>query len=551
MPIRGQNWYNLNSHRRYPLDTAATGESDAGRNMPDDVLVDCHLRWPSSLGKYAFVSSIVATSRLVSLTFLASDTPALSGGCPQSTSLGVNPSSSGSLGSMSSDIPKPPPLASQAVFTPLAAITLPREQVVVHRQYAVEGLVPGVGGWVVFGEGIEQPDFDARFATVQQTMLLPRCARAYTQLPIPNMAKQFNVQPLTGLVLIRGGNDIKVFKDTREIAGEERDALVIRLESDVGRNVLDDYKGPCGGRPESRTCNKPPVEQINSVAPDCDGNINLIFVSTSVAVGTPSNSQGGFVVDYTLGLEDACTRDDDLPKDGRLPNEYDDQCLLVSSASVSLPSQSLGSEGSAAPEPPVSESSEVPPVCAELPYTETFGDATADNFVVKAGAFSAAGGIYVPTQTGRRNASVWDDCAYSHVRDHICEVKLRLTKTGTPNGGMIIDWRTAGVPLREEYFLIELFKPTDSFRLRFYNGGAFITLADAQPVGIVHNREYTLRATLANSNPTTGIFEMYDGANLIATINLQTSDLSGNGGLFGVHAFRSSPEFTSFHVETN
>lgn len=544
--VRGQNWYNLNSNRRYPLDTAATGESDVGRNMPDDILVDCHLRFPKTLGEYAFLSSVVASEKLVSLTFLASDLPALAGGCPgSSSSSGGGPSVS--LGSMSSDIPKPPPLGSQARFTPLAAITLSRADVVPYRQFAVDGLTAGVGGWVVFGDGIEQPEFDARFSTVQQSMLLARCARAYTPLPIPNMAKQFNTELLEGLVLIRGGNDVKVFKDTRTIHGEDRDALVVRLESGVGRNVLDDYKGPCGGRPESRTCNKPPVEQINSVIPDCDGNINIIFVAHCAYVGQPSNSQGGFVVDYCLGLDDACTRDDDLPKDGRLPNEYDDQCLIVPSSSISLPSMSQGSQGGG---PQGSSSSEAPPVCSELPYTEDFSDFVADNFSPKAGNWDASTGLYIPTQAGRRSVSVWDDCAITAVRDHACEVDVILrTSSSTPNGGMVIDWRKMGN--FETYFLLELFKPTDSFRLRYFNAGAFITLADANPVGIVFGRTYTLRAELSGVDPTAGIFEMFDGANLIATINLTTTQLSGDGGLFGVGAHRASPAFPRFFVETN
>ena len=71
MTVIAHNWYNLNSTRRFPLDTAATGESDAGESIPDDVLVDCHLRFPEAAGRYVSISSMYVSASLISLTFLA------------------------------------------------------------------------------------------------------------------------------------------------------------------------------------------------------------------------------------------------------------------------------------------------------------------------------------------------------------------------------------------------------------------------------------------------------------------------------------------------
>lgn len=546
--VRGHNWYNLNSTRRYPLDDAVTGETDDGRDTPDDILVDCHIRFPRTVGEYIYISSMVTSERLISLTFLASDTPALApGGCLPSLSSSSSSGSASSISSSSMSSMGPPILAcdSKAVFTPVAAITLLRDEINIYRQHAVESLYPGVGGWVVFGSGVEQPRFNGRYAGPAQTMLSPRVARPYDPLPIPSMAKQF-ATPLTGLVLIQGGTDVRVFKAAREIWGVTRDVLVITLDTDdLTRNVLEQYKGPCGGRPESGTCNKPGVDHINSVIPDCNGNIDIIFVSVCAEVGQHATGSGGFVLDYCLGLQDACNRDDRLPKDGKLPNEYEDQCnpdAEIGSASQS--SVSLGSVSSEGPTPLPSSSS----CSTSLPYIENYGDAIAQNFYVKFGSFSIGANTYQAANLSRRNVAVWDDCSYGYVRDKTVEVRLKLTTDGNPNGGMVIDWREVGPPAHEEYFVVELFKATDSFRLRFFTGATFITLADAKPVGLKFNTEYRIIATLQGANPTTAIFQLFEGDTLRATINYQTSNLSDDAGLFGVCSNQATPIFTYFRL---
>lgn len=542
--VRGHNWYNLNSTRRYPLDDAVTGETDDGRDTPDDILVDCHLRFPRTVGEYVYVSSIIATERLVSLTFLASSVPARApGGCLPSLSSSLSSLSSASLpsSSMSSFGPPIEPCDGKATFTPLAAVTLPRDEIDVYRQHAVEALYPGVGGWVVFGSGIEQPEFHGRYNGPQQSMLSPRVARPYEPLPIPSMAKQF-ATPLSGLVLIRGGTDVRVFKAPRTIWGELRDALVISLDTDdLTRNVLDDYKGPCGGRPESYTCNKPGIEQINSVTPDCNGNITIIFVSTCLEVGNPQDGSGGITLDYCLGLQDACTHEDRLPQNGVLPNEYEDQCApgaVSSSSSAPLPPVGPGSSSS------LSSSS----CSTSLPYVENFGDIQAQNFFVQSGSFTISAGEYQASDPSRRNVSVWDDCSYSYVRDKTVEVRLRLTESGNPNGGMVIDWREVGPPAHEEYYVVDLYKATDSFRLRFFTGSVFITLADAKPVGLKFDTEYRIVADLQGQTPTTAIFQLFEGDTLKATINYESSNLSEDDGLYGLGSQQAEPVFTYFRL---
>ena len=40
MALFNNNWFNLNSTRRYPIDDSATGESDTGLDFPNDIIVD-------------------------------------------------------------------------------------------------------------------------------------------------------------------------------------------------------------------------------------------------------------------------------------------------------------------------------------------------------------------------------------------------------------------------------------------------------------------------------------------------------------------------------
>jgi hypothetical protein len=332
--IRTHNWYNLNSTRRYPLDDAATGESDTGESVPHDVIVDGHLRFPASLASYAFISSLHVSEHLVSLTILGATYPA-----ERHTECF---SSSSSLSSSSGGPP---------TVVPLAVLSIPRSELITRKQYPIQASADGVGGWFVFGEMIEAAEYSGRFAGVNQSMLATRIARSYRDLPIPSMGKLYDRNHMQGLVLVKGGTDVKVSKGSRLIDGEMRDALVIGLNGDVtGRNVLDHYRGPCSGRPESYTCNREAIESINSVTPDCDGNVDITFTSC-VELGPASDPDEGVIVDYCLGLADACTRDNRLPKDGVLPNDYIDQCL-VSSESLSASSES--SLTVSPPEPPIS-----------------------------------------------------------------------------------------------------------------------------------------------------------------------------------------------------
>jgi hypothetical protein len=312
MVIRNQAWYNYCESVPYPVEDTVSRVSDAGTRLPGNVISDLNLRYPSTLGSHVFVAACTVNPQLVTVVLLGSSS------------------------------------ATAAVdVTPIASVSL-RQPVDVHRPYALSPLAEGVGGWVVFGNGIAG-SYQGRFASPSQTRISPRAARAYAPLPVVDFGKLGNTQALTGLVSLVAGNDLEIVKATRSVNEQDISVIVIRLSEGgnlaVARNLYDVYRGPCGTRPESDTCGDPaPIEFLNTVPPDKQGNINIEFQGalslTAIAAEAVYDAEGnwidsteacGVIVDLATGLATACGEDRQLPDvDGRLPNEGDEDCSFVS-----------------------------------------------------------------------------------------------------------------------------------------------------------------------------------------------------------------------------
>jgi hypothetical protein len=514
--IRNHDWYNLNSVRSYPLDDRATRTGDKGERLLNGILLDLNLRFPRELGEYAYLSSLVVTKTLLSATFLA---------CPDVA-------------------------ASPETFVPLAAVTVARP-LQAYRHYALNPLHPGVGGWAVFGDIVET--FQAKFSTPQQGLILPRCARPYRTLPVKSAKKLGVSSELTGIVNLQGAGDIEVTSGIRRIDGVNRKVIVLRLNSfSNNRNVFDIYKGPCGARPESENCNKPGVEFINTVGPDCSGNIQLVFTGDTEVTPYIGSSEG-LVLDHPLGLTEACTRDDRLPnKDGRLPNEYDDTCTSAYEGYIPDDTNTDGGDP-----PPTygkpSVSSEIMP-CPELPYVERFNDQDAESWRPVIGLFGFVPGdspqepefdegmtlinywvnrtyyitvapgssiaavssvssqslqslpeeenwSYQSQSTTGRNVSFWDTCAYANTLAKRLRTDVRLQASGPKaNGGLLLNYHTLPAPYEhDEYMVAEIDHGTDSLRLRLWGGTGFTTEGQIAGLGLKIGDWYRIEAEVTES----------------------------------------------------
>jgi hypothetical protein len=457
MPVRNQNWYNLQEGRRYPLDDNSSGTDDDGNRIRDSIIVDLNIRFPNTVAKYAFVGGITVTANLVTVTILGADS-----------------------------------LTTTSDFIPLAAATFAKPiDEYVHQ--ALTPLVAGVGGWIVFGGGIVE-DAVLRFSTPAQSLLAPKTSRSYEPLPVETIGKQFVEPALTGLVNIEGTGEIEVVKDTVEIEGKEVDAVVVRLVQDFfGTNPLEAFIGPCGGRPESNTCTRDGVESVNGVVPDCDGNLTITFRGVVSAL---FENCGGQEIDMGLALQEACGFATTFVN-------YDDLCEEVLSSQASFESQISSSLPSI--QPPPSMSSAAGP-CVDLPYLQNFdGPDDDEDWQVQTGTWVLEPGVdspeeslgsfipgsisssssisavpidqtYTASSGGINNIVLVQDCT-GYTLDRRVTTDLQMLGTHVDrNAGIILNYHAVtGPPIHIEYFFVRVNHVTLRLEVLRWTGFVFVT----------------------------------------------------------------------------
>lgn len=298
MSLQDTNWYGLNGARLYPLDDAATGKDDTGNTLPDDILVDAAIRFPSSAGNYACLAAVTVTKTLVTVVLQAAT------GILRPTSALAAPAS--------------------PVYTPLATISLP-QPVTPYISYALTPILANSGGWLVFGPGVNTP-YQGKFSTLAQGAFLPRCASFYASPVVTGIGRKFCADPITGLARINAGNDLYVKIEKRAIGNSVIDAVVIGLNPNTSRDVFQYYSGPCGKRPESGTCTPPGITQINTTVPDYKGNINITW--KNIRPYPYATGAGGVALNIPYQLSDVCPKKVlPDPTTGALPNTGNDDCV--------------------------------------------------------------------------------------------------------------------------------------------------------------------------------------------------------------------------------
>jgi hypothetical protein len=548
MAVRNQHWYNANETRSYPIDETASQISDQGERLPSNILSDINLRYPKILGEFPFLSSVGVTDNLVSITIQAS----------------VIIEGTGAL-------------------APVAVFSILKSELVEGRPYALDAQYPGAGGWVVFGSGVQE-NFTGRFSGPQQSLIAPRAARAYRPLPVESIAKLSHVEELTGVVRLLGSSPVEVVKEAREIEGEVRDAIVVRLIADAtlqsgGQevNVFEALAGPCNKRPESDTCDDPePIEFINTVPPDCDGNIT-IELRGCAEIARVLNACG-VVVDCSMGLIDACL-DNRLPDDdGRLPNEYDDLCE-PSEVSEGLPPDSPGP-----PEPPVSPGPDISESAVSIPDAIPFFECFPFTPEIKDLGWSVLDGSFIPrsdplqtvhpfcnissphingTDESERidvpNMQIWEGSIEPTTGQRVTAyVKMLSVPVAIKhNAGLVLNFREReNVPTQNEYFLVEIDYDTQEFRIMRFNGSVLApTSASVVLPGLILQDEfYSIVAEIVDVGgdnvDITAFLDSQTGPALSVTLGpLTTSRFLPDTGSHGVRADRAASRFSFFSIE--
>lgn len=574
MAVRNQDFYDLNESRPWPLSDEASGIDDDGARLPGRFLADLHLSYPLTAGRRAMLSAVSITRKIATVTILATDS-----------------------------------VSSPSGFTPLAAISLPKP-IDPHRMYPLEALYPGAGGWIVFGSAAAETNADAeeyrgRFTTPAQSILLPSTSRAYESLPVRSMSRLGNLTKLTGLVRLIGGSDIEIVKECREIpsnppptgaplcaadSAQVRDVIVIRLKQDtdlgaVERNIFDEFKGPCGGRPESRSCGDPePIEFITSVAPDCCGNIDIrmrgcaslttITSSATVAdeVVVSTKPACGVIIDCNLGLTEACVTPDRLPDaDGNLPNEPNDLC--ESETSITLPDLPPD-EPEESESITIIEESESVAADSELPFCDEFTDSDLAPMELQAGYFSANASPlgYLSSEgslgAGQRNIATWDESPKPTLYKRVsAQFTILAGSTGQGrNAAVVTDWGIKSGGTLTRFFFAELDLDSQAtgsgtsgklFRIGVFDGNNYITLLSASPALATVGNRYNICLSVFPSQISPGsvsIFAQLTGLDDATNIQIQTGDVGATfknpgTGKFGIMSDRSATRFHQFCVE--
>lgn len=569
MPVRNQDFYDLNESRPYPVSDEATAVDDSGNKLPSRLIADLHLAFPQAAGRRAMLGGVTVTKKIATVTILATDMP-------------LSPSS----------------------FVPLAAISLSKP-IDAHRMYPLEALYPGAGGWIVFGSaaadrGDAAEEYTGKFLTPAQSILLPSTAKAYEDLPVSSLSRLGNATPLTGLVTLRAGNDIEIVKECREVPANPppeaapdcdpnisqlRDVIVIRLAetppgTDNPRNLFDAYRGPCGARPESQNCGDPaPIEFLASVPPDCCGNIDVRFrgcasLSEVVEVATvdpdtemvlATQTTCGVVVDCSLSLLEACVTPDRLPTiDGVLPNQVDDLCESETSITLSTPPETPEESETLV----IIEESESAGRDASLPHCDDF-ETVDPNLDVVEGSFDyvlVGGGNQVYSTEGStvgtttKNISTWDftfDVRYKRVA---ARVEMLVSEVGARhNAAVIANYRAAAEGF--SYYFAEIdwdgsISGFKQFRIGYFDGRNATTEFAVPVPSLALGDQYDICLSIfANLNTPTSAWLYAELTGIDdPSISVQIGPLSKSNfgpfdGEFGMLSNRAATRFHKFCVE--
>jgi hypothetical protein len=552
MPIRNRHFYDLAAAAPYPLDDAATAASDAGVRLPENILVDASLRWPETYGRYAFVAGLTVTPKLVTVVLQAAETA-----------------------------------DSAFAFAPLAIITVP-QPVRPYHAYAVQAQAPGIGGWLVFGPGVTEA-VSARFSSPRQSRLTARAARSYRPPPVTSLGAEFISPALTGTITLLGKPPLEVVAEDREINGRLRTCAVVRLVEDATTgfaasgadqaalgvttpSVFERFSGPCGGRPESKTCGDPqPIEFINAVGPDCDGVLSIVI--TGCGETTQILSGCGAAVDCNLGLGAACPP-------GRLPDAGGSLTNPVPMPVVDvLPVPgTIGGGGDT--------STDVYTATGTWPYIACFNEDLSeftttvglwgfvdDTTVESCGATgtpvslstSTSSSCYGTATATGRNVALWNGNPTAMPADQTVvfrtvtvDLKLDAGPAGARhNGGIVLNYRPdTNNPAVSVYYEALLDVEAQQLQLVRFNGTGYSVVASIDAPGVLVDVWYRLEATVkAGASPgTTDLSARLRAvdplpAGLDVSTAVTVTNYQPSTGQFGLGSNRAIVHYAYFRVD--
>jgi hypothetical protein len=303
MAITTVNWYAKNASRSHPFSMRAYMHDDKNMRIPNDLLVDAKIRFFSSdENAQLYTSYIEISATRISILF----------------SENINKSAVCSFSASTADV-------------------------VSGKMYAVTPIADGCTGYIVFGDTPRIAYNTHTFSDPQMSLICTSCTSVY-------LGNKYNRRwgiengriDGTYPLYIRSLGDVVFSLQNINLNGKDVLAIVGELRSDgyivdIGgnnNNLLSEYAGVCGQRPESRTCEYPlPIESINGVKPDCCGRVFVEFRGCTRIVELENAC--GVVMVCPHDVANACPVNPRMPdENGMLPDDTGDTCGDASSAPV-------------------------------------------------------------------------------------------------------------------------------------------------------------------------------------------------------------------------
>jgi len=304
--IANREFLDLAEDRSLPLDEMATKRSDQGVEFPNDILADIRLTLDPTLGQSVFISSVLISENLISITLTATDELQFSPGNLVGEAYGSNtysdtwnspffngPQDEDFLGGTS------PTFATNTAgsispIIPIAVVTATLKETAEGKPIRIEPIVDGVSGWVVFGRELHNHTGSVwAFSSVSQSSVSRRSVHFLNFSRVKTLGRAGEQIGISGVVTIDGESGIGVTRTLDQSLyvpttlinpyNMSRDTINIGFTGSLTKERLKKYAGPCGVRPDSASCLRgQPIRSINSVRPVLNndtytGSLFLIF----------------------------------------------------------------------------------------------------------------------------------------------------------------------------------------------------------------------------------------------------------------------------------
>jgi hypothetical protein len=288
MKVVTKDFLNENVFLSYPIDSRATYEpyTESEISRVNSLLVDIRLMLPTNVANSAFIASIKVSESIVSMVIMGTkEAIYYDGNLPPTPSLESSEYS-----------------AFSAVV--LATVTADRAQAIAQIPVEIVGEIPGVGGWVIFGPGVEN-EGSWSFAGPASSAISTLAVSKYEYSGVYTVAAKGFQNKLDGAITLVGENGIEVVPVSDKV-------LSIRFSGSLEdiRQGLDEYRGECGIRPETDTCLSRPIRSINNLKPtrSNSGKNQIVLVLDKPLYGrlTPNSNPTQFGISSNVPIDSFC-----------------------------------------------------------------------------------------------------------------------------------------------------------------------------------------------------------------------------------------------------